>query len=66
MGTDLDGRHRDEDGRIQRKRRDTLIGTLKQTYPELDRFPDRAELGDVLRSQGADSLSDLLRKIRGQ
>lgn len=66
MSEGLDGRHRDEDGRIQRKRDDTLMGTLKQTYPELARFPDRAELGDVLRAQGADSLSDLLRQIRAQ
>jgi hypothetical protein len=39
---------------------------LKQTYPELDRFPDQTELGDVLRNQGAESLSDLLRRVRGQ
>ena len=66
MGKGLDDRHRDDDGRIQRKRSDTLMGTLKQTYPELDRFPDGAELGDVLRHQGAESLSDLLRKVRDQ
>ena len=64
MSAGLDGRHRDEDGQISRKRSDTLMGTLKHTYPELDQFPDRAELGVVLRSQGADSLSDLLRKVR--
>lgn len=66
MGTGLDDRHRDENGRIQRKRSDTRIETLKETYPELERFPDWAELGDVLRRQGAESLSDLLRKVRGQ
>jgi hypothetical protein len=66
MAPGLDDRHRDENGRIQRKRSDTLIGTLKQTYPELGRSPDAAELGDVLRSQGAESLSDLLRRLRGQ
>jgi hypothetical protein len=61
----LDGRERDEDGRIRRKRSDTLMGTLKDTYPELSRFPDGQELGDVLRSQGAESLSALLRQLRG-
>jgi hypothetical protein len=66
MPEGLDDRHRDENGQIQRKRRDTLMGTLKQTYPELGSFPDGAELGDVLRSHGADSLSDLLRQLRGR
>jgi hypothetical protein len=61
----LDGRHRDKDGRIERKRSDTKIGTLKHTYPVLNRFPDEAILGDVLRSQGADSLTDLVKRLSG-
>jgi hypothetical protein len=64
MAERLDGRHRDENGQIQRKRGDTLMSTLQQTYPELKRFPGSAELGDVLQSQNADSLSELLRKLR--
>jgi hypothetical protein len=64
MSEGLDGRQRDENGQIRRKRGDTLMGTLAETYPELGRFPERAELDDVLRSQGADSLSDLLRGLR--
>jgi hypothetical protein len=60
----IDGRHWDEDGRIQRKRSDTLMSTLQHTYPELSGFPGSAELGDVLRSLHVDSLSELLRKVR--
>jgi hypothetical protein len=66
MSEGLDGRHRDKDGRIERKRIDTKIETLKPTYPVLNQFPDDATLGDVLQAQGADSLSDLLRVLRDQ
>jgi hypothetical protein len=31
----LDGRHRDRDGRIQKKRSDTKMKNLKREYPEL-------------------------------
>jgi hypothetical protein len=65
MTEGLDGRHRDKDGTIERKRSDTKIGTLKPTYPALKRFPDNSMLGDVLQSQGAESLSDLLRRLSG-
>jgi hypothetical protein len=65
MTEGVDGRHRDKDGRIERKRIDTKIGTLKPSYPALSSFPDKATLGTVLQGQGADSLSDLLRKLRG-
>ena len=64
MSEGLDGRHRDENGQIQRKRNDTKIGNLKPTYPALNGFPDNATLGDLLQSTGADSLSDLLRQLR--
>ena len=40
------------------------MSTLQQTYPELNGFPGSAELGDVLRAQGVDSLSELLRKLQ--
>lgn len=58
----LDGRHRDEDGEISRKRSDTLIGTLRNTYPNFaPGFPDSATLGEVKEKLGADSLSQLLK-----
>jgi hypothetical protein len=32
MTRGLDGRHRDQDGRIQQKRSDTLVRTLRDEY----------------------------------
>lgn len=66
MTKGLDGRHRDKDGTIERKRSDTKIGTLKPNYPQLNRFQDDSKLGEVLQNQGANSLSDLLRKLSGK
>lgn len=63
MTKGLDGRHRDKNGQIDRKRSDTKMETLKPTYPTLGRFPDQATLGEVLQQRGADSLSDLLRQL---
>jgi hypothetical protein len=63
MTKGLDGRHRDKNGQIERKRSDTRMETLKPTYPVLGRFPDGSTLGEVLERQGADSLSDLLRQM---
>ena len=60
----LDGRHRDKDGEIDRKRSDTKVRTLRRTYGEdfLSSFRSDATLGTVLEKTGANSLSDLLRK----
>lgn len=62
----LDGRHRDADGEIHLKRRDTLVGTLRKTYGEdfLSQFRSDATLGTVLDRTGADSLSELLKQHR--
>jgi hypothetical protein len=65
MAQGLDGRHRDENGQIHRKRGDTLMSTLQHNYPELREFSGSSELSDVLRSQRVESLSELLRKVRG-
>ena len=59
----LDGRHRDNDGEIHEKRGDTLLGTLRETYPSL--LPGvRADTRlDTLRDRhGVDSLDQLLRE----
>ena len=58
----LDGRCRDEDGTIRRKRSDTLVGTLRNEYGEdfAPGFRSDAELGTVLRETGKESLSELL------
>jgi hypothetical protein len=61
--TGLDDRCRDLDGEIRRKRADTLVGTLRQTYG-----PDFApgarsdmRLDTLLDRTGAESLNELLR-----
>ena len=60
----LDGRCRDEDGSIRRKRGDTLVSTLRQEYG-----PDFAEgvrsdmrLDTLLDEANASSLSEYLRR----
>lgn len=59
----LDGRGRDKDGTIRRKRSDTLVGTLRKEYgPGFAKgYRSDAELGTVLKKEGADSLDQLLR-----
>jgi hypothetical protein len=62
----LDGRHRDEDGEIHRKRGDTLVGTLRQTYGDdfLPQFRSDAKLETVRKKIGAESLAALVKKHR--
>lgn len=59
----LDGRSRNEDGEIRRKRSDTLVRTLRDTYGDgfLSHYRSDAQLGTVLRREGVDDLSDLLK-----
>jgi len=58
----LDGRHRDLDGQIDRKRGDTRVGTLRETYgPNFaSDFRSDAKLSTVLERTGRRSLSELL------
>lgn len=60
----LDDRCRDENGTIRRKRSDTLVGTLRQEYGDdfANGYRRDARLGTVLDQEGADSLSELLRR----
>lgn len=62
----LDDRCRDEDGTIRRKRRDTLVRTLRDEYGEdfAAAYRSDARLGTVLDQEGVDSLSELLRRRR--
>lgn len=58
----LDNRSRDADGEIRRKRGDTLVGTLRDEYPNF--APDvRSDmrLDTYLEQKGFDSLSDALK-----
>jgi hypothetical protein len=64
--TGLDGRHRNEDGRIEKKRGDTKIGHLKALYPALAGFPDDATLGELRDRYHVDSLDGLLRVLRAE
>jgi hypothetical protein len=60
--TGLDGRHRDQTGEISRKKGNTLVGTLRKTYPDFaeGRRSDM-KLENVLKEEGADSLSEYLK-----
>jgi hypothetical protein len=64
----LDGRHRDQDGKIHRKEGNTLVGTLRETYGEdfLPEWRADARLDTVLEETGADSLTELVKKHRNQ
>ncbi|MBZ9776887.1 hypothetical protein LB558_30670 [Mesorhizobium sp. CO1-1-8] len=60
----LDGRHRDQDGRISEKHGNTKVDTLRQTYG--DNFAagirSDAKLSTVLQRAGVDSLSQYLKR----
>ena len=62
----LDGRHRDQNGEIDKKRSDTQIGTLRKTYGDDFAKGRRSdmELGTLLDESGAATLSEYLRKSR--
>ena len=60
----LDGRMRDQDGEIRRKRSDTLIRTLREEYGEgfAAGYRSDAKLGTVLKREGLESLDKLVKK----
>lgn len=60
----LDGRHRDKDGEIHKKRSDTLVGTLRKEYGSdfAKGYRSDARLGTVLNKEGATSLREFLKK----
>jgi hypothetical protein len=59
----LDSRCRDNDGEIRRKRGDTRIDTLRDTYgPDFaSGYRGDAHLETLLEREGVDSLSEYLR-----
>jgi predicted DNA binding CopG/RHH family protein len=63
----LDGRSRNEDGEIRKKRSDTLIGTLRDEYGEnfAKGYRNDAKLGTVLKREGVNDLSQLLERRKG-
>ena len=62
--TGLDDRCRDEDGTIRRKRGDTLVGTLRETYGEefAEGYRSDTKLDTLLRRENAESLTELLKR----
>jgi hypothetical protein len=62
--TGLDNRMRDHDGEIRKKRSDTKIETLRETYgPDFAKdYRSDATLGTVLKKEGADTLDQLRKK----
>jgi hypothetical protein len=63
MSNGLDGRHRDKNGQIERKRSDTRVDSLRETYGEGFAAGTRGDkkLGNLLRDSGAGSLSEYLK-----
>jgi hypothetical protein len=61
----LDDRCQDQDGEIRRKRSDTLIRTLRETYGPgfASGIRSDAMLGTLLDRSGASSLSEYLKKF---
>ena len=62
----LDGRQRDSDGQIRKKRSDTKVATLRKEYGEhvARGYRGDATLGTVLKRERLESLDQLLKKKR--
>lgn len=65
MGNELDGRHRDMNGRIEEKKGNTLVRTLRSAYGDdfLRDWRSDARLSTV-RSETDMSLTELVRQHR--
>lgn len=62
----LDGRMRDGDGEIRKKRSDTLVRTLREEYGDgvAPGYRSDTKLGTVLEREGIESLDQLLKRGR--
>ena len=60
----LDGRQRDADGEIRKKRSDTLVRTLREEYGPgfAPGYRPNMKLGSVLKREGVETLDQLLKK----
>ncbi|NLW90803.1 MAG: hypothetical protein GXY34_04305 [Syntrophomonadaceae bacterium] len=54
-------RSRNENGRLRQKRSDTHVGTIEQEYKVDFGVRSDMELGTLLKKDGAQSLSDLIK-----
>lgn len=63
MGSNLDGRSRDEDGQIRRKRSDTKVETLREIYGPgfAPGVRSDMQLGTLLERTKASSLDEYLK-----
>lgn len=66
MSRELDNRHRDRDGTIDRKHGNTRVDTLRETYGENFAADIRgdAKLETLLDRENCSSLSEYLRRLR--
>ncbi len=64
MSQGLDGRQRDEDGRIREKSGATKIKNLTGKYPELEVFSPEATLTGIRDRYGVKSLDEIRRLAR--
>ena len=62
----FDGRHRDLDGRIERKHGNTRVSTLREIYgwSFAPNFRSAAKLSTILRETGCASLSEFRKRDR--
>jgi hypothetical protein len=58
----LDDRCRDRDGEIRQKRGDTLVRTLRETYPDFAPGVRGDTRLDTLRERTGKSLSEMIKK----
>jgi hypothetical protein len=60
----LNGRQRDADGQIRKKRSDTLVRTLRKEYgPDFaEGYRPNTKLGTVLKREDVDTLDQFLKK----
>lgn len=60
----LDGRDRGDNGEIRRKNGNTKLGTLRKSYGEefAEGYRSDMKLENLLKKEGADSLSDFLKR----
>jgi len=59
----LDNRMRDSDGEIRKKRKDTLVKTLREEYGDnfVDGYRSDTKLETVLKKEGFETLDQLLK-----
>lgn len=61
------GKHvKNEGGKFRKERTDSLVRNLVKDYPSLKKFDPRTKLGTLEKKLNADSLSQVLKKIKNK